>query len=111
MTEESGEFECPRCGNRMVRYRITKLWVHAECGRAGCFQVTYRRKQIWLSHCQQQVLSAIRNQTPVNPFQVTVESLLKKGFLLRTTETPGYKLNQEKCDEYRVFDLTKKGGD
>lgn len=95
----------------MVRYRITKHWVHAECGRPGCFQVSYRRQRIWLSDCQQRVLMAIRDQAPVTLLQATVESLFKKGFLMMTTEAPGYKLNREKCDEYRVFDLTKKGVD
>jgi hypothetical protein len=143
MTEESGEFECPRCENRMVRYRITKLWVHAECGRAGCFQVSYRRERIWLSDCQQRVLMAMGRGGKVTaerrwwtgarkimfkcndpgakydlePMRSTLLCLEVKGFITKISEVPGqvaYKLNQEKCDEYRVFDLTnadKKGGE
>lgn len=139
--DEAGEFECPRCESRMVRYRITKLWVHAECGRPGCFQVSYRRKREWLSFCQLRLLRAVNNGCEIRverglyrhgrqarkvvfsclgwgiyngPTRTTLGILVRKGFLVKLPEIVGevgYKLNREKCEEYRVFDLTKEGGD
>lgn len=57
----TGEFVCPRCGDRMVRYRVDERSVQAACGRANCLRLSYRLKsRVRLSHCQMELLRAMR---------------------------------------------------
>lgn len=111
-TDEAGEFECPRCETRMVRYRFTKLWVHAECGRPGCFQVSYRRQRIWLTDYQLLLLEEMRHDEDKGGGRRTasLRVLHRKGFVDWIASRSVYVLNQEKCEEYRVFD-SPKGAD
>lgn len=61
----TGEFVCPRCGNRMVRYRVDVRSVNAACGKAGCLRLSYRLKKVRVSKSQMQLLLAMRSGAKV----------------------------------------------